>query len=976
MSDKFYVLTAKDRRILDDLQRTSDAAPPPAMIPSQDRQYTSAPDVYWALPPCETGLPSAIRNGDGSVSPGAAMCCLYKLDEESQTLAPILDPLGLPFRVEVRNHYMRVANDFVQIWRHKNGTWSNERPDIVVESTATTTTTTGEPAPAQSICQGECLFVAGNNGSGGLVWKPPTGGCANTTTSSTTTTTTSSTSSTTSTTTTTTTSEPDPCETRPCRLRCVAATTTTAGPGTSTTTSWPPAPGTGLLYQQIGTSCVSPCKCFGAGEPCYLLDAEIDSRCVYVTTTTSAPTTTSTTAGPISGPQTCNLAESALGAPAANTFRAATLRGLATGWIVCQDCSGGDFPLFPRGSNDLIDPDPNGPVIVHESPCGRNPCSIGLSTGGDQKAVYKAFSLEDQQWYWGTLPGSDDLIQFDSDKFLANWQICRSCPTGYRPANPPAAWLYFDRLRNQSGVSQSSTDRTYFYETSCVPGPSCDVCGLAHVGNLLASGTSTTVPPTPRPTTTQAPCGCLPPRYCPSVLSECVRTECVPGGGSSSTPACPTTTTGPNQCWDGSRMCVCASTSTTTSTTPTPVTCSPSTCMYEYVRGQWRLIQGCGNVCSCVATTTGQPSCGTRVTGSCVAPAVVSDPLCSSCLGSCFWFAVYAANNTFEWIFDTSASGCFGRKEGATNCQSPCWSNDLSEGFWGGRWGGYYFTGGCGCHPPSSPPTSICETAETGCRLCSESDCDCCTTQPCEKYCTFKGNTSGGWTKIDDPCPTTCPCPQYPPSRSASDCDIRQYRCGSVLPTTTAGPSTTTSTTTPSPGACCFYGGACENLSFSACRAANGTFQGPGSTCAGVSCSSATTTPAPDLVGVCCVGPGNIGTGATCLPNVSRSYCEYVGGQWHAGPCGNLSPTAACYQGTTTTTSALGRCCYGVIGEPSILWCYDSVVASACAEPFMNPATQWWVFTANATCGPSGSTGCTYPITTGAPTTTTPPLEP
>ena len=118
MSDKFFVLTEKDRRILDGLQRTSDAAPPPAMIQSQDRQYTSAPDVYWALPPCETGLPAAIRNSDGSISPGAAMCCLYKMDSESQALVPINDPLGLPFRAEVRNHYMRVANDIDQIWRH------------------------------------------------------------------------------------------------------------------------------------------------------------------------------------------------------------------------------------------------------------------------------------------------------------------------------------------------------------------------------------------------------------------------------------------------------------------------------------------------------------------------------------------------------------------------------------------------------------------------------------------------------------------------------------------------------------------------------------------------------------------------------------------------------------------------------------------------------------------------------------------
>lgn len=970
MSDKFYVLTAKDRRILDGLQRTSDAAPPPAMIPSQDRQYTSAPDVYWALPPCETGLPAAIRNSDGSISPGAAMCCLYKMDSESQALVPINDPLGLPFRAEVRNHYMRVANDFVQIWRHKNGTWSNERPDIVAESTATTSTTTGEPRPSPSLCQGECLFVAGSNGSGGLIWKPPVGGCANTTTSSTTSSTTTTTG--TTATTSTTTPSPDPCEVTNCRLRCVAATTTTAAPGTSTTTSWPPAPSTGLVYQQIGTSCNAPCKCFGAGEPCYLLDAEIDSKCVYATTTTAGPTTTSTTPGPISGPQTCSLAAAALGAPAANTYRAATLRGLASGWIVCQSCAPGDFPLFPLGSNDLIDPDPNGPVVVHESPCGRSPCAIGIASGSENKAVYKAFSFEDQQWYWGNLPSSEDLLQSDSDKFLANWQICQSCPSGYRPANPPSAWLYFDRLRNQSGVSQSTLDNTYFYETSCVPGPSCDVCGLAHVGNLLAVGTSTTASPTPRPTTTQAPCGCLPPNYCPATMGDCVRTQCVPGGATSSTPACPTTTTGPNQCWDGRQMCICGSTTTVTTTTTTRSAC-PTTCIVEYSRGDWKAISACGE-CVCNWTTpAGQVSCGTRISGTCVRGGGTPYPDCTSCVGSCLFYAIYGfPAGTFEWTRDTSSNlTCRGVREGHSNCLNPCY--DVTDLYNNG-----YDDGGCGCIPPSRRPTSICDTTETGCRSCLDKDCDCCTTQPCERYCTFKGNLTGGWTKIDDPCPTTCPCPQYPPTQSASDCDIRQYRCGSVLPTTTTvTPGSTTTTTTPAPGACCFYGGACNQLSYSACLSNNGTFQGPGSTCESVACSSITTTVAPDPVGVCCVGQGNIGVGPNCLSNTSRSYCDYIGGQWHSGPCSNLPSSAACYQATTTTTTvALGRCCYGVIGEPSIISCYDSVVASACAEPFMNPATQWWSFTANATCGPSPFAGCSYPITTVPASTTTPPLLP
>lgn len=906
MDNKHYVLTERDRRLLDNQHREAAAAPPPAMLPSSSHQYTKAPDVYWALPPCETGFPAATRNSDGSITPGVAVCCLYRSDTEQDKLAPVLDAVGLPFRIVVKNHYMRVGNDFVQVWRHKNGTWSNERPELVVESTATTTTT-GGPVVVNPVCQGDCLWIAELNGSGQPVWKStPLGGCANTTTSTTTTTTTTTTTGTTVTTTTTT-PQPDPCSSTPCRLRCVAATTTSPPGGT---TSWPPQPSTGFVYQAIGTTCAPACKCFGAGDPCYLLNGEIDSRCVYVTTTTAGPTTTTTTGGPISGPQTCNMANTLLGSPAAGTYRTATLKGLATGWIVCQDCPDGEFPLFPRGSKDLIDPDPNGPVIVHDSPCGRSPCALNQSAYTANKAVYRALPLPDQNWYWGSKPDSDKIIQSTSDKFLANWQVCQACGPGLRPANPPPSWLFFEEGRNPAGVGVSASDGMYLYETSCVAGPPCDVCPQAYVGDPGSSTTTTTANPTPRPTTTQPPCGCIPPNFCPTVNNECVRTQCVPGGATSSTPSCPTTTTGPNQCWDSTnnRMCVCGSTTTTTSTTTTQTPCL-GTCAAVYYSGLpggpnsgWIRTGECSSGCNCTAVTTGNPPCGTVVTGSCqpYTTGTTAAP-CTGCRGSCLYFSGISSTNPIQyyWLYVPNYDGCRPTRGDSLNCSYP--QGCFGESVWND------FPRICVCSgAPSAPPSSVCDIVEVPCKFLCNSECACCTTQACDKFCTFKGNGTGGWTKINDPCPTTCPCPQYPPTNSQSDCDMRQYRCGSSVPTTqtTTTTGTTTSTTTPGPGACCYGDGTCSFGPYSWCRGV-AVFQGAGVTCASVTCPQTTTS---NPVGSCCVGSGGTGVGSTCVGNVLRSYCDYLNGQFHATPCSSLPSSAACYSGgTTTTSSQIGR---------------------------------------------------------------------
>ena len=814
MDNKHYVLTKSDVQKLGNLLRDDRNAPPPAMIPRSEPQYTKAPDAYWALPPCETGLPAAVRNADGSISPGVAKCCLYKYDEDANRLVPLLDAVGIPFRAVIRNSYLRSTNDFVQVYRHKDGTWTNERPDLVVQTSTTTTTTTANPNAGivNSVCRGSCLWVAAPV-TGGVGWKDPIGGCSNTTTTTTTAAPTTTTSTTAAPATTTTTTTQAPCEKQPpCRLRCVAGVTTTVGPGT--TTSWPPPPSTGYVYQVISGACNSPCNCYGAGDPCFLLNGEIDSRCVYVTPTTTASPTTTTTSGPLTSLQACTLANTALSTPAPGTYRAATIKSFSNAWTVCQDCPAGQMPLFPLGSKEASDPAPDKQFVVHDSPCALDPCSLNTQLYPEGRAVYRALTLADQQWYWNSLPGSSDVIYSDADKYLANWRICQQCPSGLRPALPPSAWIN----KNGSGNPELRGDGMFYYETTCVAGPDCNSCKLAASGAFLPESTTTTVNPsqtTPAPTTTIAPCGCVPPSYCPTVSGECVRTECVPGGaGAAGKPACPTTTTGPNQCFDGRKVCICGSTTTTTTTTTTrfPVTTTPiggcGNCSWLAARNalsetiQW--VQTAGCICGgCSYPGTSPTSCGQTTTTACTTAAPTTTTTAApgsgvgcTCAGTCIyvatasWSGITGQPVTYSWRLSlTSTCGC-------------------------GGWG-------CGCPCPSDPPTSACDIVETFCggiigpigingpyNICNGGnppyvECACCTTQACDKYCTFKGNGTGGWTKINDPCPTTCPCPAYPPSNSQSDCDMRRYKCGSVTPTTTSTSPPSTTTTTPAPGACC-----------------------------------------------------------------------------------------------------------------------------------------------------------------------------
>lgn len=382
------------------------------------------------------------------------------------------------------------------------------------------------------------------------------------------------------------------------------------------------------------------------------------------------------------------------------------------------------------------------------------------------------------------------------------------------------------------------------------------------------------------------------------------------------------------------------------------------------IDGAWHVTAPCLGNCICAPIDIPISYCGQTGTSACwVSPPVGTTPpppTVGPCRGTCIWYASFIYNGyppTLTWLFNRLGSTC---------SASFSYPDVPVSGSWG-----------CGCACPLTPPSSICDIAETQCmgpprtgigfpiQACDEDgyvECACCTTQPCDKYCSFKGNGTGGWTKIDDPCPTTCPCPQYPATESISDCDLRQYRCGSVVPTTqtTTTTGTTTSTTTPGPGACCYGDGTCSYGPYSQCVGI-ATFQGAGVLCENVTCPTTTTA---NPIGSCCVGSGNVGTGTNCIGNVNRSYCSYLGGQFHQGvSCSNLPPSAACYSSTTTTTNPSGRCCAGIP-----LTCFDRIAQADCSLM----GGTWGA----GTCASNPCPTTTTTTTTTTVTTQSPPLNP
>ena len=104
--------------------------------------------------------------------------------------------------------------------------------------------------------------------------------------------------------------------------------------------------------------------------------------------------------------------------------------------------------------------------------------------------------------------------------------------------------------------------------------------------------------------------------------------------------------------------------------------------------------------------------------------------------------------------------------------------------------------------------------------------------------------------------------------------------------------------------ACCMPDGSCTDLPPATCAADGGTWQGAGTTCAGVSCP-----PPPPPQGACCYPSG------ACTSFLTRDACEDGGGVYQGD--GTSCATVACPQPT-------GACCF------SSGACQDAITRDAC----------------------------------------------
>jgi hypothetical protein len=220
----------------------------------------------------------------------------------------------------------------------------------------------------------------------------------------------------------------------------------------------------------------------------------------------------------------------------------------------------------------------------------------------------------------------------------------------------------------------------------------------------------------------------------------------------------------------------------------------------------------------------------------------------------------------------------------------------------------------CVCREPAYPPSECDWMVFTPCEQIAPPRCACCATTtvtPCLRSCVFKGDGSGGWTQLSNPCLTSCPCPS-PLGQSKDSCDRLELACGS-RPSTTSPPSSTSSTTTTArpQGSCCYSGynpTGCVVTWQIECTSAGGSWRGGGTNCTSHPCP-VTTTPAP--LGRCCYNFGQ------CAIN-NAAQCGVLGGTWTSGVltcqnhnCPTTPAPTTTVTSTTSTTVPLGRCCYG-----------------------------------------------------------------
>lgn len=972
---KSYVLSEADRRLLETALREQRSAPPrPAIVKTPAKEFESA-DSWWALPPCETGLPRSWII-DGKLNYGVAICCIYKMNSMTEELELVLDTQNAPLRLNINNAYPNVINGLVRIHQDKNGTWSNE--PVPVTGNGTTTSTTASPNTTTSVprlCGGDCLWVSKPLGGGKFGWRlNPENLCANTTTPAPIT----SAPPPPATSTTTTTRV---CTPSKCRLKCVAVTTTLPPGGT---TSWPPQPYVPYRYTVVSDldnqPCAGGCSCYGDGDPCFLLNGEIESKCLYVTPTTSTSTTT-TTGLPN---RVCDwVLAGIVGPPSPTQYIEASWSDLSNGgWQVCNDCPAGYQP-FVRARSGIFSSDDVSEYQDYAADlsflditrkdnvgtpenrsfgawkfstgCHFSPCSIGPAvSAGANEAEYRTFTKNDIYRYilsdaWNTIgikwiqdilgsdkvPGSalepyeldqiwkrlfDELDEIDDKgqrSYRARWSICKSCPSGTRPLVPPSKYVYV----LDENTSGQLVEGVWVYKTPCVAGPDCSVCEDIPIvrGNFSAATTIA-----PGPTTTLPPCGCVPPDYCPSAEGECVRTQCKPGGNN--TPPDCNTTAPPNSCYDfvAQKMCVCNTSTTTTTSRPVPSTVPPD-CSGNCT---WKLVQG-------------------PYSGGNTRPGLVWQPVDASCaIERSYWCECGGSPPT-----TCAASGVDCKPVG--NC-------------------GDVYSVAC----QSQPTTTTCQPAPP---------CPACT-----NGCYWAANNLGGWQKLywnDGLPPEVCGATQYwpgsiwfNPDGSNSCPSSGTYGSGYTDGDWFGGPiapgcSDNCASLVPNRSRPCGPGGrqsrcicaepnypptGCEWMVFTPCKEVTPT-----------ECSCcATTSTTPNPCNKSCTYKGDGSNGWTLLTNPCVTSCPCPTPQGASRDscdrlelkCGSQTTTTLPPGTTTTTTTTTAR--------PQGACCYSAYNPSGCIVTWQLECTQsggTW-YGAGSVCSPNPC-----PVTTTTTTTTAAP---
>lgn len=265
-----------------------------------------------------------------------------------------------------------------------------------------------------------------------------------------------------------------------------------------------------LRYEEVldldNPGCDAPCHCYGVGDPCWYQNATIESRCIYVNTTTSTSTTTS---GPLPNEVCAWLNGGAAGPPNPEKYVAGAWSDFRNGgWQICNDCPEGKEPWITpdrwdyqdQGNilqvakqeffditrqNNLGTPwEPTTGAWRFETGCKTSPCSLGGEiTATEFEAEYRAldkegvyrywiadacnvfgrealkavFNLQDNEavpgcdialttaqadWIWSWVIDASDTQTTPKISHRAFWSICKSCPPGTRPVRPPKPFIY------------------------------------------------------------------------------------------------------------------------------------------------------------------------------------------------------------------------------------------------------------------------------------------------------------------------------------------------------------------------------------------------------------------------------------------------------------------------------------------------------------------------------------------------------